>query len=543
MKTTLTKFLVGLALASLALAGSSGLFAGTAYVFSTFDTNINSAPYYTNYWVTAAAPSPYFTNGVGNPGGAMAIDMTFAQGTAQWQWQDYQPGVSPFGDAGDGVGINMGIWDYIEFDFACDTNASIPNTSYTNMPYGGVGVIGQGWPYQGDNVTNIPAGDPLTWHQFGSYIPAPATNGWFHVQLPVNGGFRGTNGNTLTHLILQCFEYPDTNGPTAARFLFDNIQFTALGKPPKMAYLKAIHGLNIFGTTGGNDRNGIETYQSSPPENYYMWAGSGPANYSFTITNWPTGAAQTAFLFRMDLLPSAGAEAALDWNETNCIMMELGADTNGWATWIFRWKTNAAMGNGQYYDAASQIYITNPTVFGKWTLSFANDQNVTMTTPSGNSTNFIMGSASCPIPDISPAFAVVAPGGVVYLGMFGGSSNTLDIPVVLAGAQISGLGVTGVSNNWMAETFLDPNDWVPVAGVSWYLVPTNNAMWLNWTLPDGGFGLQTNTVQPGAVASWSTNHGLATGTLFPTHRGLVVKPGDLPNTKNLFFRLNNNPTQ
>jgi hypothetical protein len=530
MKTTLSKLLAEFAVTSLLVAGSSNLLAENANVFSTFDTDLSSLPWGTNYWGGAPGASLYFTNAAGNPSGAMVLDMTFAQGTAMWQWQDYQAVLEPFQD---GIGLNMGVWDYVEFDVACETNASILNLTYANSwPYGGIGVIGQGDPGWGNNSTNIPVGDPLTWHQFGVYTPAPATNGWFHVKLPVGGGFGSAYGNTLNRWVLQCFQFPDTNQPTAARILIDNFKVTALQKPPTMSYVKAVRGLNIWATSGGNDRNSIRTYQDQSSPLYYMWANSGAASYSFTLTNWPSGAGQTAFLFRMNLIPSISTGAAADWDAASCIMMELGAASNGIASWMMRWKTNAPGGNGQYYDAGAQVVITNPTPLGKWTLSFdLVGTGVTMTAPGGDSTNFVMG-VHPNVPDLTMAFMDF---GVVYLGLFGGSTN--DLSAVLSEAQISGLNITSVSNNWMTESILDPFQWVPVAGVPWSLVPTNNSTWVRWTLPDGGFALQTNAVDLNSRLSWSTNHGLPSGTVFPTYKAVLVKPGDLPNTPRLFYRM------
>jgi hypothetical protein len=36
---------------------------------------------------------------------------------------------------------------------------------------------------------------------------------------------------------------------------------------------------------------------------------------------------------------------------------------------------------------------------------------------------------------------------------------------------------------------------------------------------------------------------LVPATGYWNHKGTLIKPGDLPNTPHLFFRLNNNPTQ
>jgi len=242
----------------------------------------------------------------------------------------------------------------------------------------------------------------------------------------------------------------------------------------------------------------------------------------------------------MYLVPVNVAEVNPDWTEADCILMDLGVDSDGFAKWCFHWKTNSANGNGQLYAANSQILLTNPTPLGKWTLSFPgpDDQHVRMTAPGGNNTNFVMG-VHPNVPDISGNFIDTGGNGVVYLGVYAGETNVGGLSAVLADAQISGLGVTSVSNNWLADTTLTNSRtrsvWVPVGNSAWYLVPTNNAWWVNWTLPDWGFALQTNSnlSQP---AGWSTN-GLPAGMIIGDKKRVLIKPGDLPDSPQMFFRL------
>ena len=88
-----------------------------------------------------------------------------------------------------------------------------------------------------------------------------------------------------------------------------------------------------------------------------------------------------------------------------------------------------------------------------------------------------------------------------------------------------------------------PNEWVRVGNCPYSLVATSNARWVNWslpgtlTLPDPSYVLQTNTVGVGVSNAWSTNHGLPAASTYSLHKGILVKPGDLPDTRELYFRL------
>jgi hypothetical protein len=459
----------------------------------------------------------------------VVLDWTGGPPSNEWSWQDAKVVARPWDS--DGTGLNLAYWDNLEFDVRVLTNVSTLHPFHYS--YGLIQCVGQGDPYWGNNDSN-----GVNWQELGTITLS--TNGagsgaWTHCSVPC----LPFQGKTLSTLIFNQANFGPTNGTTMhTELLIDNVQFTSAGKPPFMRYTRANRGLNIWSSPGGTDRNSIQTPAGADGPPFYMWAGNGAASYSFTIANYPSDPSRIGLITRLLLIPNGATEGAPDWNEPNCIMMDLDIDTNGIASWFFRWKTNMPNSNGQYYDAGAQVMITNSTVLGKWTLSFSDDTHVTMTAPGGNSTSFQLGVTVPGIPDISPAFYEPSTNhGVVYLGLFGGSGNpTNDLAVVFSAAQLNGM-ITQVSNNWLAETNLDPNSWVPVAGAYTYVVPTNNAWWVSWTLPDGGFALQTNTVGLGSAASWSTNHGLPLGTVFRTTKGILVKPGDLPVTPRLYFRM------
>jgi hypothetical protein len=516
MKITFIKSLPTLALTCAALAIPQSLFAD--FVVSTFDSDLGSNPYGTNLWTDTTVTAMTWTNS-GNPGGSMYLVSDWALGTPEggaYQWEESQLHLRPWDAATNADrGLDIRYYQSIDFDVRL-----LPNCmTNLNGDCGGFNVAFQGDPYWGINPSN-----GIPWTNLRTVSPSATNTGWQHFSIPTTA-FQGT----LSEIIFQRFNWANSNNTMHTEELIDNVRLvSAVGPPPLLHYTKANRGLNIWSTGGSADRNSIRTVQDGGT--YYMWPDVGSASYSFTIANYPSEPARTELAVRMYLVPTipGAGEGAPDWNEPTCLFTELNVDSSGIATWMLHWKTNAPNDNGQYYNANSQIQITNPTPIGKWTLAFSDLTHATMTTPSGNSTNFVLGGSN--IPYISPAFYGY---GLVYIGLFG-STNTGDLSVDFGGAQLGGF-IAAISNNWTADTNMTA--WEPVAGAPYYLVPTNNASWVTWNLPDGGFFLQTNTVQPGAALNWSTNHGLPSGTILALHKAVLVKPGDLPNTPRLFFRL------
>jgi hypothetical protein len=223
-----------------------------------------------------------------------------------------------------------------------------------------------------------------------------------------------------------------------------------------------------------------------------MWAGSGPATYSFTISDFPTDSSRTNIWLRMSLTPTTATGSAPEWDQADCIVMDLGVDDQGVANWYFRWKTNAPQSNGELYDPGRQVVLRDRSVLGKWTLSFVNDTTLSMTSPGGYRTNFAMGM-HLSVPDISTSFQETGTNhGNVYLGLYTSGSFHGRRVVALSGAQLNG-AIAGFESDWLTETSLDASQWTPVSG-SVEMVATDDAAWVMSSVPEFGFVLQTNSL-------------------------------------------------
>jgi hypothetical protein len=121
----------------------------------------------------------------------------------------------------------------------------------------------------------------------------------------------------------------------------------------RLCYIRGPEGLLIAAGTGPWDRQNIRTANLA-----YSWVGKSgtPVNSSFTLSAFPgtnnAGFELHNYLTPVPYEPASGpgtidTNASADWNQTNCISMDLQNQADGSAIWVFRWKTNAIPdGNG-----------------------------------------------------------------------------------------------------------------------------------------------------------------------------------------------------
>ena len=168
---------------------------------------------------------------------------------------------------------------------------------------------------------------------------------------------------------------------------------------------------------------------------------------------------------------------------------------------------------------------------GTWTLSFLNNTQVTMTAPSGLTTNFEFSSDKLAgyVDETGAALPLY-----FYIGAKPQDSGNLGLLAQVAHVKVQGAG-TPIDEDFLSESALDTNRWELVAnnGTSGVKIVPQDRMWINWTLPDAGFALQTNSVSSGA--GWTEN---AAATLsLATGKKVLLGAADKPGTTAGFFRL------
>jgi hypothetical protein len=170
-------------------------------------------------------------------------------------------------------------------------------------------------------------------------------------------------------------------------------------------------------------------------------------------------------------------------------------------------------------------------------MTFSQDTNITVTAPDGEvlHTNFT-----------AVAAALFADPMNVYFGAQPNSPANFGQSVVLSSISITGT-TSPVQDNFLADNGqLDTNNtWSIVAGdprTVQLLTPDPGALWIKWSLPDSGFGLQvsTNLSKP---ASWITLTGpdASVGPLLSFASAgsrMVYVPSNLTGSnRSAFFRL------
>ena len=333
-------------------------------------------------------------------------------------------------------------------------------------------------------------------------MSVPATNGWIRVSLPISAAAVGVD--QLSGIVLKMWSGDAATGFTGpATFWIDNVRLEGREDTtipsPTLSIQKADPGLRVFASGSGQyQRQNIRTVEPA-----HSWIGAAsPVTYSFTIADYPA-ATNNGFQTHLFLVPGSGIanfEASPDWNQPNVVFFELQNSAAGRANATFRYKTNLPNGNSMYYNAnpdngavGALASIGTEDIRGTWSLTFSNDTSVTITTPSGSSTNFALPTESAAL-FADPLYA--------YLGIQPNRLENLGQSALFKNLQISGTAnpinetfagvVVDPEANPDALPNLDPALWERVAentaGI--LLIPTNVTYIVEWTVPAVGFKLQ-----------------------------------------------------
>ena len=422
--------------------------------------------------------------------------------------------------------INAAKYTNLVFDIRWDPNSpKRPWGDYGNLEYG------------------LRNGD-FSQTQLGSTnIPGDVT-GWMHIEAPINASLSKLDG--VTGVYLKMWSGDPTWGQTgAAVFWLDNVIFladtnTAPPPPPTLSLAPALPGLQIFASAGGAQyqRQNIRTVESG-----YSWVGqSGPVTYSFTLKSYPDSS-HSGFQTHMFLVPASSppTESSPDWNQPNVVFLDIGNNNSGGAYATLRYKTNQPNGNSMYYNnnpdngpVGVLTSVNSATPVGTWTVTFAANNEVTLTAPDGTSSTVEFPADSAPL-FADPLYA--------FFGVQPNQLSNIGQSVVIGQVQISGT-VTPLNDNFAGvppegggSNQLDPAVWQVVAqdpaGI--VLVPEGSAWWAWWTLPATGYSLQLNS----ALSSGTWQPVTQTPVRVGPNEGALIPTSALPQGASAYFRLLN----
>ena len=367
-----------------------------------------------------------------------------------------------------------------------------------------------------------------TWKSLGAQNLTSANTNWTHLSFPVAG--LGTNMHAM---ILKLGGGWAQDGFTNSVILYvDNVKFWTPQVMPTLSLARSgASGLQIISTAPTDDwqRQNIVTPAGT---HSYTWYNAGqPVTYSFTLTNYPDPISHPGFeahvyLVNYDTLPNAAFDetySGVDWNAADLVDVKLQNNGAGGVDFSFNYKTNLPGANVNQTVAT----IHDSSALGTWAVTFHDNTSVTLTTASGNATNFSLST------EAANAF---------YSQMtlhFGTFKNRITNN--WASATFSRIQVTGVPAP-IDETFpgpgLNPDPANPFwrlaadpAGLVW--IPQGTAWWLKWTLPDTGFSVQS---APAITGPWA-DAGVTYIAVGSTSKSGAVPAAALPAGNATFFRL------
>lgn len=412
----------------------------------------------------------------------------------------------------------------IELDFKYDTTSTMTPTNNAHVQIG----FDQG--YNNYSLINYPNNGSSTIFD-GS---------WHHLSIPIPSDISAPTCHSVSF-----YQWNPAGTSGTMNFWVANVVIKARVVPiapptVKSPLTPAITGLNCTATdpSGQYDRYNVLT---APPSGF-TFLGQPSVTYAWTNKTWPS--IGTANSWQQQFFIVSGTpgqyDSAVDWNMANVLWFTVQQATNGTGYINFRCKTNNPGGNGMLFNTTPPTYSggasdwpVEPLVFfpattplGAWSVTIAGT-TVTLTTPDGTSTNYML----------DPAWAALfAEPVTLCLGDQPNNPNGYGQNEVISGFGVTG-NVTPFSDNFTTDTQLNTNYWRVLAsdpnGVN--QVPPGSYAWMTWNLPDTGFSPQTAATVTGDAFSWYDIIG--TTIINNGNRSVLVPQSALQGVNQNYFRL------
>jgi hypothetical protein len=361
-------------------------------------------------------------------------------------------------------------------------------------------------------------------------LPATVTNvfvagvGYQHYSFPLSSfndnGFPNVNTATNFSFGIGYVSYPSDIAAPQETFDIANLQITmATNAPPPpapiMKVLAAKPALRVFGQNYAQPYNqeGFGTVDLS--QSWVNATPSAPTSYSINIADFDTVDNYTLYVQFVQGIGSINPYVV--YANANALVWSITHVGTGFTTSI-AWKTNSP--NSGQPNTALALTTTSTNGRGTWTLTFTTDTNGTVTAPDGTSGSFVLD------PTVSAQFADPV---VVCFGTApnntAGYGQYIDISSVL----ITNVAGVNESDNFTMDNGFDLTLWDPAFSLdpgSVIQVSTNTPYWVNWTVPDQGFGLGTKASLNSGTNQWFTPNYYGGGTVTntaPTQMGPSLK--------------------
>lgn len=386
---------------------------------------------------------------------------------------------------------------HVSFDVIVNTNSFNANPS------------GQWWQIWGSGNSN-----PNGWTQL-QFVDAYRNAGSsslqvFHVDKTfADLGFVPASATGFSYYQLNLWANSDNANPI--NFYIDNVNFYTLSTVTPTNYLTKVTGprgltlmtsSNVYNYDVGQEQYQRQNVRTASP--IAGWVGSpDPVTYSLTITNYPS-VTYSNFQTHIWLVDGIANANAPDYNNAAVVSLSINQNADGTANGHLAYKVNQANANSMFYGAGSLGDCFSTTVLGKWSLTFTNDDYVVVTSPSGNtfSTQLATGDGAGNFAD----------GITAYIDSQSILVNNIGQKSVFSKFQVVSNTTTVFSDDF-SSTVIDASKWATGQSedpANVWQIPTTAAYMLSWTLPDGGFSLQSSsdlTTWAGAGLSTTTING------------------------------------
>ena len=324
-----------------------------------------------------------------------------------------------------------------------------------------------------------------------------AGSGWHHLSYNLSG-FSALGGGypPMTSSTYQCqillIQYNSGITQIGEAIDVDNLYLkmitNSVAPPPhpKMTMLPAKPGLRIFqkASDATYTQEGMATVDLNQ-----SWVGatpSAPRSYAITFADFDTVANYT---MNVQLCPGGNPDSPYSvYFGANDLLWTItsGGGASGFTTAV-AFKTNSpSNANGAETNVLlAAMSTTSTNGRGTWTLTFTTDTNGTVRAPDGTSGSFVMDPA---------AAAQFADPLTVFFGTTAGATGGYGQFTDISGILITNVAGFNENDNFTKDDVLDTTVWDPGfsrdAG-SIILVSSNTpSYWVNWPIPDDGYGLE-----------------------------------------------------
>ena len=325
-----------------------------------------------------------------------------------------------------------------------------------------------------------------------NYVPGDTNLYAYHVDLTF-ASLGWTSTNAANHDYYQINFWSNSQSTNPVNFYMDNLDVYTAATVSPTNYLSRVTGpkglilmtsSNVFSYDVGQEQYQRQDIRTAVNSTSYNFHDNGPVTYSVTITNYPS-VAHSNFQAQIWIVDGAATDNAPDYNEADCASFAIHNNNDGTGTGTFNYKVNSPAGYGTFFGTGNLGSVNGASVLGTWQVTL-NQDSVTLTAPDGSTwvTNMVAGdSANFSGEPLE-----------VYLDNQAISVQNIGQKGVYSSFQISSNGVALFSDNfsspvldttkWSTGQAEDPN------GV--YQIPSDAVYAVQWTLPAGGFNLQTS---------------------------------------------------